>query len=69
MKETVQFYEITEKVSQNTGTYEIWTKSGTCLKVGISVNLRKRLLQHYASKQSSLRLKPNFNENDRINPT
>jgi hypothetical protein len=68
VKEKIQFYEIKEKVPQNAGIYEIWTKSGICLKVGIGVNLRKRLLQHCASRQTGLRLKPNFNEKDRINP-
>ncbi|MGA4069393.1 hypothetical protein ACI2T9_23160 [Ralstonia nicotianae] len=40
------------------GIYEIHTIAGVPLKVGISGNLRKRLLQHRASRQSGLRLKP-----------
>lgn len=40
------------------GLYEIHTTTGIPLKVGISKNLRKRLIQHRASRQSGLRLKP-----------
>jgi hypothetical protein len=40
------------------GIYEILTDSGVALKVGIAANLRRRLLQHRASRQSCLKLKP-----------
>lgn len=39
------------------GLYEIVTDDGVLLKVGISGNLRKRLIQHRQSKQSRLKLK------------
>ena len=41
------------------GIYEIHTRSGKPLKVGISVNLRKRLKQHAKSAQNRLKLKLN----------
>jgi hypothetical protein len=39
------------------GLYEIHTTTGIPLKVGISTNLRERLIQHRASRQSGLKLK------------
>jgi hypothetical protein len=38
------------------GIYQIWTKSGKALKVGIAANLRKRLRKHLASRDSGLKL-------------
>jgi hypothetical protein len=58
MNKKIRFSEINEKVPNAPGKYEIYTDSGIPLKVGIGVNLRKRLSQHYASKQSGLRLNP-----------
>ena len=53
----VCFGEIEGKVPANAGIYEIHTLTGIPLKVGISGNLRKRLLQHRASRQSGLKLR------------
>lgn len=61
----VKFSEIRDSVPENTGLYEIHMNMGISLKVGISVNLQDRLLQHRASRQSCLRLK---NGGDRNNP-
>ena len=58
MLETIAFSEIELRVGANQpGVYEIHTKSGVPLKVGIAGDLRKRLLQHRASRQSALKLK------------
>ena len=38
------------------GLYEIWTLSGTPLKVGIAADLRQRLCDHRASRQKRLQL-------------
>lgn len=51
----ISFTEIAEKVREEPGIYEIWTESGNRLKVGISKNLRKRLKQHAASRDSGLK--------------
>jgi excinuclease UvrABC nuclease subunit len=51
----ISFSEITGKVGEEPGIYEIWTESGSRLKVGISQNLRKRLKQHAASRESGLK--------------
>src|SRR5882724_12066054 len=53
----IRFSEIERNVPAQPGIYEIHTFTGTSLKVGISGNLRKRLLQHRASRQSALKLK------------
>jgi hypothetical protein len=54
-----RFSEIEQHVPyQQCGVYEIRTITGIPLKVGISDNLRRRLLQHRASRQSALTLKP-----------
>lgn len=39
------------------GLYEIYKDDGEALKVGIGINLRKRLIQHRRSRQSRLILK------------
>lgn len=46
---------IKNEVRNGPGIYEIWTDSGIRLKVGISKNLRKRLKQHAASRDSGLK--------------
>ncbi len=51
----ISFAEIATKVSEELGIYEIWTISEIPLKVGISNNLRKRLKQHAASRDSGLK--------------
>ena len=53
----IRFSEIERIVPAQAGIYEIHTFAGTPLKVGISGNLRRRLLQHRASRQSALKLK------------
>lgn len=53
----VRFEEIENRIPSGPGLYEIHTDTGIALKVGIGVNLRKRLRQHLASRQSCLRLK------------
>jgi hypothetical protein len=51
-----RFNKITmHEVRNGPGIYEIWTDSGIRLKVGISKNLRKRLKQHAASRDSGLK--------------
>ncbi len=51
----VRFDEISEKVPARPGVYEIYTKDGIALKVGIASNLRQRLLQHARSSQNALK--------------
>jgi hypothetical protein len=53
----IRFSEIEIAVPPTSGLYEIVTDEGKLLKVGISGNLRKRLVQHRQSKQSRLKLK------------
>lgn len=60
----IGFHEI-EALERRPGIYEIYTNSGIPLKVGISKDIRKRLLQHRASRQNALRLRPG---GDRRNP-
>lgn len=43
-----------ESIPEATGIYQIWTKEGGALKVGIASNLRKRLRQHRKSRQPKL---------------
>lgn len=53
------FAEIEQRIKLGqTGIYEIHTVSGMPLKVGIAIDLRKRLIQHRASRQNALKLKP-----------
>jgi hypothetical protein len=49
-------FENLSGVPESPGLYEIHTKSGKPLKVGIATNLRRRLMQHAKSRQSRLRL-------------
>lgn len=53
----ITFDQINEKAPSSPGIYEIFTNDGVPLKVGISVNLRKRLKAHARSKQSRLKLR------------
>lgn len=65
----INFNEIESKVKNTPGIYQIYTKQGIALKVGIGVNICNRLLQHRASRQSGLKLKPEgsfYNPNDVI---
>lgn len=55
----LKFSQIMSRVDELPGLYEIYTADGMCLKVGISVNLRKRLIAHGKSQQGRLRLKIN----------
>lgn len=57
--EVINFSEIKSKVPQKPGLYEIYTKDGFALKVGISSNLMRRLSNHFASRQNALQLKTN----------
>ena len=53
----MNFTEIEQHVPRNVaGIYEIHTRAGVRLKVGIAGDLRKRLRTHRASRQSGLRL-------------
>lgn len=54
----VRFEEIDARVPAAPGFYEIHTDNGIWLKCGIAQNLRRRLKQHWASRQSALRLRP-----------
>jgi hypothetical protein len=58
MEKKIRFSEIEVEVPAKPGIYEIHTDTGIPLKVGIGGNLRVRLLQHRASRDSCLRLKP-----------
>ena len=53
----IGFNDINDKVPSESGLYEIYTIEGIALKVGISNNLKKRLMQHATSKQSNLKIK------------
>jgi hypothetical protein len=55
MKSKINFSEVKHQVSAISGIYEIYTLEGIPLKVGIASNLKKRLLDHYASSQASLK--------------
>lgn len=59
MNRSFRFSDIEQHVPAiGPGLYEIHTITGIPLKVGISKNLCKRLIQHRASRQSGLKLKP-----------
>ena len=60
----VSFGEMEGKVPPDAGIYEIHTLTGIPLKVGISGNLRKRLMQHRASRQSGLKLREGGQRSD-----
>ena len=53
----IRFSEVETAVPSAPGLYEIVTDEGKLLKVGISGNLRRRLIQHRQSKQNRLKLK------------
>jgi hypothetical protein len=53
----ITFDEI-EVLERRPGIYEIYTNLDIPLKVGIGKDLKKRLLQHRASRQSALKLRP-----------
>lgn len=53
----IRFSEIDQYVSASPGVYEIHTRKGVALKVGIGRDLRDRLRHHRASYQSGLRSK------------
>ena len=54
----IRFSEIENKVPTQPGIYEIHTDAGVPLKVGISKNIKDRLIKHRNSKQNRLKLKP-----------
>jgi hypothetical protein len=59
MKRSFRFSEIEQHVpASGPGLYEIHTTTGIPLKVGVSKNMRQRLIQHRDSRQSGLKLKP-----------
>lgn len=60
------FTDIEIEVPESPGIYEIYNLDNVPLKVGISVNLRRRLRQHRQSKQKYLSLRT---EGDWSNPT
>ncbi|MGB6242802.1 MAG: hypothetical protein WBF69_10025 [Castellaniella sp.] len=53
------FVDIEKAIPARPGIYGIYTLDNVPLKVGISVNLRRRLRQHKESKQKYLSLRPN----------
>jgi hypothetical protein len=58
-EQRIRFAEIENKVpTGRSGIYEIFMDGGIPLKVGIAANVRERLLQHRASNDSGLKLKP-----------
>ncbi len=63
MVNRIRFDEIKTVAPSESGIYEIHMNSGIALKIGIGVNLKKRLLNHYCSYQSCLRLKYQGNWN------
>src|SRR5688572_14697033 len=65
MHRPFRFSEIEQHVPDGQpGIYEIHTTSGIRLKIGISSNLRKRLIQHRQSRQTALKLKPGGNRSN-----
>jgi hypothetical protein len=62
----IRFREIEDKVPNEPGIYKIYTNTGIALKVGISANIRRRLMQHRVSRQNRLLLKTG---GDRGNPS
>lgn len=61
----ITFGEIDTIVPRAPGLYEIYMRPGLALKVGIGIDIRERLLQHRASRDSGLKLKDGGN---RANP-
>lgn len=64
LTEGIRFSEIEPCVPALPGIYEIYKIDGQSLKVGIGINLRKRLIQHRKSRQSRLILKTGGSWND-----
>jgi hypothetical protein len=56
LSERIGFDNLAKQVGTETGVYQIWTRSGIGLKVGIADNLLKRLSDHAASRNSGLRI-------------
>ena len=65
MGDEIRFRDIRAKIPKGPGLYEIHTRSGRALKMGIGKNLRARLLKHRASLQRALVAKDGHN---RANP-
>jgi hypothetical protein len=61
----IRFADIDAQVPKAPGVYEVHTDEGVPLKIGIAVNLLKRLKSHRASRDSGLRWKKG---SDRRNP-
>ncbi len=59
MAKRMRFSEVATIAGGRPGMYEVQTLRGVPLKVGIAGDLKVRLLQHAASLQSRLKLKPN----------
>lgn len=59
MSNRLNFTEIASRAPTTSGVYEIYFEPDVPLKVGMGRNLRTRLMQHGASRDSGLRLKPN----------
>lgn len=57
MAARITFDQIGTSVEPKPGIYEIHTNAGVPLKVGIAGDIKCRLLDHRASRQSGLRLK------------
>ena len=53
----IRFPEIDTHVPKASGVYEIHTDEGVPLKVGVAIDLLKRLKSHRASRDSGLRWK------------
>lgn len=61
----IRFCEIERHIRPEPGLYEIHTLKGRALKVGIGINLLRRLKSHRASRDSGLRWRGGC---DRTNP-
>lgn len=55
MRRSIRVSEVAKYVDAAPGYYAIRTRQGKLLKIGISVDLRQRLLRHRASCQRGLR--------------
>ena len=60
----VGFSDVPQEIPAAPGIYEIWTHSGMRLKVGISFNLKNRLSDHKASRDSGLKFSADCDTND-----
>jgi hypothetical protein len=52
----ISFNDLESSVPEKPGIYEIHTRDGIALKVGMAGNLRKRFIQHRSSLQRALQL-------------